>query len=176
MDGVALRTGGPGDGPAVAALHAASWQTAYAHILSQAYRQNALADRQRLWQARMAAWDAARMHLVLAESGAALVGFGCVMADAEPEHGILLDNLHVRPDLKGGGVGRRLLAACAEWVAANFPGQAMHLDCYADNVAAANFYRRMGGAESAPFDHLSPDGATHRVMRFVWARPNQIAP
>lgn len=176
MDSVVLRVGGPADGPAVAALHAASWQTAYAHILAETYRQNAVVNRKRLWQGRMAAWEARRMHLVLAERGADLVGFGCVLADAEPAHGILLDNLHVRPDLKGGGVGRLLLAACGKWIAENFPGQPMHLTCYADNRPSVAFYRGRGGIQSAPFDYPSPDGATHGVVRFVWAEPGRLAP
>jgi GNAT superfamily N-acetyltransferase len=176
MDGLRIRTGGPADGPAIAALHAASWQTAYAHILSEAYRQTAPADRLRMWQARMSVWDPARMHLAVAERGSELVGFGCVLADAEPDHGALLDNLHIRPDLKGGGVGRLLLTACAQWVAMTFPGRAMHLTCYVDNAPAARFYRRMGGVESAPFGYLAPDGTSYSAVRFSWAEPGTLAP
>lgn len=174
MGEVRVRVGGPADANAVAALHAASWRSAYRDILSAAYLADADADRIRVWQARMADWNAARSFLAVAEQDGTAVGFACAMADAEPAHGVLLDNLHVRPDIKGSGIGRQLLAATGQWVAAKFPGTAMHLTVYVANENAVGFYRRMGGIAGAPFDYRSPDGVVHPILRFVWAEPGAI--
>jgi GNAT superfamily N-acetyltransferase len=174
MDPLSIRSAGPADAQAVASLHTASWRTAYRSILSEAYLADAHVERARHWQARMAAWNPARSFLAVAERNGEALGFACVMADAEPAHGALLDNLHVRPDAKGSGIGRKLLARAGAWVAATLPGTAMHLTVYLANEGAVGFYRRMGGIAGTPFDYRSPDGAAHPILRFVWAAPDRI--
>jgi GNAT superfamily N-acetyltransferase len=174
MDPLSIRSAGPADADAVAALHAASWRKAYRDILSEAYLANAHVERAQYWQARMAAWDPARSFLALAERDGDALGFACVMADAEPAHGALLDNLHVRPDIKRGGIGRRLLTRAGAWVAATRPGTPLHLTVYLANENAVGFYRRMGGIASAPHAYRAVDGRDHQVLRFVWAAPDRI--
>lgn len=174
MGALSIRSAGPADAAAVAALHTASWRTAYRDILSEAYLANAHVERAQYWQARMAAWNPARSFLGLAEQDGAALGFACVMADAEPEHGALLDNLHVRPDIKRGGIGRQLLQRAGAWVAANLPSTPMHLTVYLANENAVGFYRRMGGLASAPHGYRAIDGTEHQVLRFVWASPGAI--
>ena len=174
MGPLSIRNAGPADAEAAAALHTASWRTAYRGILSDAYLANAHVERAQYWQARMAAWNPARSFLALAEQDGAALGFACVMADAEPEHGALLDNLHVRPDAKRGGIGRRLLVRAGAWVAATLPGTPLHLTVYLANENAVGFYRRMGGIASPPHAYRAVDGTEHRVLRFVWAAPGAI--
>lgn len=174
MGALSIRSAGQADADAVAALHTASWRTAYRDILSEAYLANAHVERAQYWQARMAAWNPARSFLGLAEQDGAALGFACVMADAEPEHGALLDNLHVRPDIKRGGIGRQLLQRAGAWVAANLPSTPMHLTVYLANENAVGFYRRMGGLTSAPHGYRAIDGTEHQVLRFVWASPGAI--
>jgi GNAT superfamily N-acetyltransferase len=174
MGMVSIRTAGPADAEAVAALHTASWRTAYRDILSEAYLANAHVERAQYWQARMATWNPVGSFLALAEQDGQALGFACVMADAEPEHGALLDNLHVRPDIKRGGIGRQLLIRAGAWVAATLPGTAMHLTVYLANENAVGFYRRMGGIASAPHAYRAVDGRDHQVLRFVWTNPGNI--
>jgi len=169
-----IRSAEPADANAVARLHTASWRTAYRFILSEAYLENAHVERAQYWQTRMAAWDPAQSFLALAEQDGEAVGFACVMADAEPEHGALLDNLHVRPDIKRGGIGRRLLMQAGAWVAATRPGTPMHLTVYLANENAIGFYRRIGGIAGAPHTYRAVDNREHQVLRFVWAHPGAI--
>lgn len=170
-----VRAAGGGDAPVLAGLHVASWRSAYRGILSDAFlARDVESERAAFWNARMAAWNPARSFAEIAEIDGAPVAFACVMRDAEPAYGALLDNLHVLPDRRGTGLGRRLLAGAAAWVARHFPGTPLHLTVYEANEGARAFYRRMGGTESAPFDGYGYDGRTHRERRFTWAEPGNV--
>jgi len=167
-----VRAAAAGDAHVLAALHVASWRAAYRGILSDAFlADEVVVERRTFWEARMAEWDPARGFAEIAEIGGTPVAFACVMRDAEPDHGALLDNLHVLPAYRATGLGRRLLSGAGAWVARHFPGTPMHLTVFEANEGARAFYRRMGGVESAPFDGRGHDGRTHRERRFVWADP-----
>ncbi len=173
----AIVPGGPDDGPRAARLHAESWRTAYRGIVSDAYLDGeCAADRATTWAKRMAEWNPARAALLFARAADGTdLGFACALLDAEPEFGVLLDNLHVRPALKRGGVGRALIAATGRWVAATAPGTPMHLTVYRDNSIAVSFYRRMGGIENDAGMHPFKDGTSAPILRFVWREPALIA-
>jgi GNAT superfamily N-acetyltransferase len=168
--------GGPEDGPRAAKLHAESWRSAYRGLVSDAYLDTRCApERDAYWAKRMAAWDPARSILLFAQAAnGADLGFACALVDAEPKHGVLLDNLHVRPALKRGGVGRALIAEIGRWVAATAPGVPMHLTVYRDNPIAVSFYRRMGGTESDAGIENFKDGTSAPILRFVWNEPGKI--
>lgn len=168
--------GGPEDGSRAAKLHAESWRTAYRGIVSDAYLDTQCqADRDAYWAKRMAAWNPARSILLFARAAnGADLGFACALLDAEPAHGVLLDNLHVRPALKRGGVGRALIAEAGRWVAATSPGTPMHLTVYRDNAIAMSFYRRMGGVEHDAGIENFKDGTSAPISRFVWSAPGKI--
>jgi GNAT superfamily N-acetyltransferase len=164
-----------GDGPILADLHVRSWRSAYRGILSDAFLANDVVEERRgVWSARMAAWNPARSFAEIAEADGSPIGFVCVMRDAAPEHGALLDNLHVLPGQRGSGIGRRLLADAARWVADRFPGTPMYLTVYFANENACAFYRRMGGTASEPYDEREHDGRIHRVLRFTWPNPDLV--
>jgi GNAT superfamily N-acetyltransferase len=170
-----VRAAGSGDVQILAGLHVESWRSAYRGILTDAFLAREVeAERRAFWATRMAAWNPARSFAEIAELDGTPVAFACVMRDAEPAHGALLDNLHVVPARRGTGIGRRLLADAAAWVARHFPGTPLHLTVYEANEAARAFYRRMGGAESAPFEGLGYDGRMHRERRFTWAEPGNV--
>lgn len=172
-----LVRGGPADETRAAKLHAESWKTAYRGIVSDAYLDTQCdADRVAYWAKRMASWNPARSILLFARAAnGADLGFACALLDAEPEHGVLLDNLHVRPALKRGGVGRALIAEIGRWVATTAPGTPMHLTVYRDNAIAMAFYRRMGGVEHDAGIENFKDGTSAPISRFVWREPGKIA-
>lgn len=173
--GFTVRSVRPDDGPVLADLHVASWRSAYRGILSDAFLANEVeGERRAVWTARMTDWDPARSFAEIAEIDGRPSGFVCVMRDMAPEHGALLDNLHVLPGHRGSGMGRRLLADAARWVADRFPGTPMYLTVYFANENARAFYARMGGVASEPYDEREHDGRLHRVIRFVWPKPELV--
>ena len=170
----------PEDCEAIAALHAASWRGTYRHILAHDYLENDVdADRLDLWAARFVKFDAHRHHVAVASSDvhdphAAITGFVCVLLDEEPEYGALLDNLHVAPDRHGQGIGRRLMANAAHWVATKRPEWSMHLWVYEANAKTVVFYRDVGGQQ---VDHrviVTPAGNRATVLRFEWTDPRGL--
>lgn len=160
-----------------AELHTLSWKTAYRGIVSDAYLENDCAnDRQTVWSARAKEWDPAKIVLLIARArdGSAL-GMSCAVIQPGDAHGVLLDNLHVRPNLKRGGIGRALIAATGRWAAERAPGTPMYLTVYRDNKNAVAFYRRMGGDEADAGIYAFKDGTSAPILRFTWRDPAKIA-
>ncbi len=155
----------PADAPVVAALHAASWRTAYRGILSDAYLNDALdADRLATWTTRLADRETSQFG-VLALDGDVPVGFGFVFRDADPRWGHLLDNLHVTTARRSAGIGPRLMAAIAERLPR---GSRLHLWVYDGNVRARAFYDRMGGRPVEQQTMEPPGGGQAVQWRYVW--------
>lgn len=140
-----IRAATPADRDAIAALHAASWAVAYRGVFSDHFLDHEVgADRAEVWRQRFAGDEPRRIVLVLDQAGA-LDGFVCAYVDHDEEHGSLIDNLHVRPELKRGGHGRRLLRALADALDARARHPAVHLWCYQRNSIGRAFYDRIGG-------------------------------
>lgn len=165
---VTVRQAGSTDAPLVARLHAASWRSAYAAILDPVWLAGELdADRQAVWSARLAAPSPA-LHLLIAERVGEALGFVCAVGGADPRWGTLVDNLHVQPDAKGGGVGAMLLRAATAWAAGAFPQGGIHLFCYTENRPARTFYERMGARVVEEMDRMAPDGRMAPEVRYHW--------
>ena len=109
----------------------------------------------------------------LAADGGEAVGFACLRRTAEPE-GPLLDNLHVLPERKGEGIGRRLIAAAAEWLVAKEPGAALQLGVWKDNAQARAFYARLGGREVEERVLPAEGGGTAPQIRVRWERASEL--
>jgi GNAT superfamily N-acetyltransferase len=146
MNTVAFRQATPADATQVAYAHTASWRDAYGGILPAAYLDGPIADeRARLWRSRLSAPGVDRRYVLLAECGGQLIGFVCVLLDEEPAWGACLDNLHVLPPWRGGGLGRRLFGRAAQWVSSTEPGWGMHLWVFEANLGARRLYDALGG-------------------------------
>jgi GNAT superfamily N-acetyltransferase len=145
---IVLRPAEAGDVGAIAALHAESWRSAYRGLVPDPFLGPAL-DGLRLsaWRDRFASPEPDRRMVVAAWAGDLLVGFTCMLADAEPAFGPLLDNLHVRPGWRGMGLGARLLNVSREWARDIAPAQPMHLWVIEANTGARRFYRAQGARE-----------------------------
>lgn len=167
---IELTPAGPHDAALVASLHARSWQHAYRGILPDGYLEHeAPAQRLRTWHARLVEGAEAPLEVTLARVDGEPAGFSCLQPQAEPAFGIYLDNLHVMPQWHGTGVGKHLLAACARRVATGWPGQPLFLYVLDANAQAREFYRRLGGAESEPFEDPFPGaGLVVTVRRVSW--------
>ncbi|MEV6386522.1 GNAT family N-acetyltransferase [Nocardia xishanensis] len=137
-----IRTGGAADAHAIAALHTASWRTAYAGIMPDDYLAGPLdADRSTLWRRRLT--DAVTPGLFVAEDATTLLGFVYLLPTDDGR--VLLDNLHAQPGSLGRGIGSRLFERGLTWAATEFPGRPVYLEVLRDNVAAIAFYERRGG-------------------------------
>lgn len=82
----------------------------------------------------------ARASGVLAHTGAHIVGFIVAREMAGEIH---INNVAVRPDARGRGIGRHLMQAALSWGREKGAGQAV-LEVRAGNVAAQELYRRCG--------------------------------
>ena len=163
------------DAAAIAALHAESWRTAYRGLYADEFLDGPiLEERLRFWTERMSAPNPERRHVIGATANGQLVGFACVLLDAEPGWGPLLDNLHVKPAYKGHGIGARLLAASRDWVARAAPGEPLHLWVMEGNLPARRFYDRQGGTvvERATVD--DGPGIGQPALRYVWPPLSEI--
>jgi ribosomal protein S18 acetylase RimI-like enzyme len=141
MHETVIRAASLADAALIAGLHAASWRSTYRGQLPDAYLDHEVeAERLLHWRAVLADPRAGDLVLLYGE-----VGFAAVRG-REPGFGALLDNLHVDPALRGGGIGAALLREVARRLAAR--GEtAMHLWVFDANTRAQGFYRRHGAVE-----------------------------
>ena len=166
---VALVLAGPEDARAIAALHVASWRTAYKGLVPDQFLAGPVVeDRNAAWEARMSVPDETRLVLKAVSGDDTIVGFTCVLRDAEPAWGPLLDNLHVAPELKGRRIGARLLHASRAWSSEVAPGQPMHLWVIEGNTQARHFYDREGGEIVERQIQEFTAGVFLPVLRYVW--------
>ena len=102
-----------------------------------------------------------------------MIGFAYVLLHHDPVWGTLVDNLHVHPERKGGGIGRRLLEAVATQLGPEHT-QPLFLWVLDGNEPAKRFYARMGAqfAEQGMTDGLG--GATLAEWRCVWRDPSSL--
>jgi ribosomal protein S18 acetylase RimI-like enzyme len=152
----------------IAHIHAKSWQTAYKGILTDAYLENDIwENRRQVWQKRFA--EAAKNEFIcVAVERDVVVGFVCVYGEADDNWGALIDNLHVLPEIKGRGIGKRLMQEAAKWVTKKYSHSKIHLWVYEANDAARGFYEKMGGENVAAELYESADGTVANTFCYAW--------
>jgi GNAT superfamily N-acetyltransferase len=171
-----IRLADPSDAAAIARLHAASWQTAYRGILRDDFLSGpVLSNRRELWDARFAQPSAADQIVLVDDCAGEIQGFACAFLDADPDWGTLLDNLHVIPNLKGKGLGRRLLSEVARRVLLRASASRLHLWAYEQNLGARRFYERLGGKITARVTEPAPDGSEVNAVRYCWSDLSGLA-
>lgn len=164
----------PTDAPQIAALHALSWQQTYRGILNDEYLDNdALPDRLEVWRQRLTE-PAEKQWIWLAVYGQQLQGFICVLGDHDPVWGALVDNLHVHPDLKGQGLGARLMRQAAHWIKENCSMEPFYLWVYEENAPARMFYEKLGGVYRGSETFENPGGGQAQVARYAWASFDRV--
>ncbi len=171
-NGAVLRPATADDAAVIAQLHIDSWRTAYRDILDPAYLAGPIEQERRdIWAGRFAAPNA-DMQVTLAEDGAGAIGFICTLGNDDPAWGALVDNLHVLPRAKGGGIGGSLLASAGDWAASRFPGAGIYLWVFEANEPARRFYDRMGGKVVERVIEPNPAGGGESLsLRYAWSDP-----
>ena len=161
----------PQHAPHIAALHARSWQENYTDAMSATYlQQKAPAERLAVWTERFA-HPAPGMRVLLAEDdNGQLIGFSCFFLDHHPEDGTLLDNLHVRADRQGTGLGKHLMQATARLTLAEGQNDKLYLWVLDSNTRARNVYERLGGRLGRSEQHhmpgTGPEGVAATIMHW----------
>lgn len=173
--GVRYREATENDAAAVAALHADSWRRHYrGAYLDEYLDSDIVADRLEVWTTRLAP-PRLTHYTVCAEANSNVIGFAHVVFDDDPRWGALLDNLHVRSDLKGQGIGSRLLSEAAIELIRCRPSEALYLWVLDQNGAAQSFYDARGGTRvettlRGPF----PGGGRAVGHRYFWPEPSRL--
>jgi GNAT superfamily N-acetyltransferase len=165
---ITYRPATPADAESIADLHALSWRQSYRGILSDAYLDGDVErDRREVWLSRLA-YPAPNQYLLVAEAEGQLRGFVCAFGDDNPRWGTLVDNLHVRQDLKGQGVGTALLERVGEWVKAGRQHAGFYLWVFEENHAARRFYENRGGETVERAVKDNPGGGRAVSLRVAW--------
>ncbi len=139
-----IRLATAADLEAIAALHAESWRAAYRGVLPDAFLDGPVEDdRKGHWCELMEGLGDERSVLV-ADAADGLAGFVSVAPSSEDGFDGYIEHIHVRPDLKGAGIGRRLLAEAVDRLIAMGCGSA-YLLVFDGNRQAIQFYERLGG-------------------------------
>ena len=175
MSAIECRPAEAGDVEAIAALHADSWRRNYRGAYLDSYLDgDVVTDRLAVWRQRITRPEATFRTIVVEHDGA-FAGFVHTKLDDDPRWGALVDNLHVVHELKGQGIGTRLMEASARTVLDSTPGAGLYLWVLDVNVAAQAFYTARGGVEAGremrgPF----PGGGTALARRIVWPDPSTL--
>ncbi|MFF7990352.1 GNAT family N-acetyltransferase [Kitasatospora xanthocidica] len=171
-----IRRGDVRDAESIAELHALSWRTTYRGIVPEEGLGDGMADQRReLWELRLDAdygEPENTPELLVAELDGRTVGF--VYLVPQPDGRVLIDNLHVRPGLTGGGIGRALLTAARAHVAERHPGAELFLEVLRDNTRAIAFYEREGAVRVRAQEGVFPGGFV--LPEYVYAWPGRPAP
>ncbi len=119
-------------------------------------------------------WRARFAHPLPGQFGfVALLGiipaaFAFAIPHVDPCWGTHLDNLHVRPGLRGDGIGTRLLHAVTSHVLVHHPGEGLFLWVFELNTRTRAYYERLGGQEVEREVIPAPGGGTVSHCRCVW--------
>ena len=142
MHSVIVRDGVQADLSQVAALKVRSWDDTYRPIVGDAVVDQML-DVEEHRSTIQRDLEKREAFLLVAEApDNGMVGFALSYLDDVGEP--YVESLHVRPGMRGTGIGATLLrAAAARWAGGGFATMSLHV--VAANVAARRFYERLGG-------------------------------
>lgn len=150
-----LRSARAADASAIAGLHVASWRDAYRDLLDPAFLAGPVEEKLgRQWQEALTQ-PRRPGAVILATAGREAAGF---VAAWHEGGNCLIDNLHVRPGMRGAGIGRALLGFAARRLAQQ-GAETADLWVFAGNAGAIRFYAGLG-AEIGP-----------EVVREVFGQP-----
>ena len=139
-----IREATTGDAGRIAELHVEGWREFRSFVPRDVLDARTVGSRTAEW-AEFLAGDRTGNWTTVAELDGAVVGFASTRLLAEPDHGARgeIKNLFVDGAARGTGVGKRLLADAARWLAAN-GGEPIALYSFTENPYRGA-YDRLGG-------------------------------
>lgn len=163
---VKIRDAKPSEADEIAHMHTISWLSAYRGLLSDEYLDNdLLGERKKHWAEKMAGLTE-KEFVLIAEQNGKRAGFVAVLDKPEAGFDVLVDNLHVLPELKGRGIGGQLLNAVASRLLKT-DRKSYYLFVLKGNTSAEKFYLAKGGKS---LDVITHDfgGKVVQATRFGW--------
>jgi ribosomal protein S18 acetylase RimI-like enzyme len=142
---IVIRPAHADDAGAIARVRVDSWRETYRGMIPQAYLDAMKLEESRtLWEKVLTAGSDA-VSVLVAESGAEIVGFGSGNMLAEPKHGFdaELSAVYVRRGYQRAGIGRRLVVETA-WSLRARGASGLIVWVIAGNKGARAFYERLG--------------------------------
>jgi predicted N-acetyltransferase YhbS len=161
----------PGDIGAIAALHADSWRRHYRGAYSDDFLDHHVWDDQLItWTGRLQSSHPDTCTIVAERDGEVVGLVHLVFAD-DPTWGALIDNLHVTHELKGEGIGTRLMSEAARALLESDPTASMYLWVLEQNTQAQAFYDERRGT-CVERQSRSPDPGFK--LRYAWSDPSHL--
>jgi ribosomal protein S18 acetylase RimI-like enzyme len=177
VNDILIRPATEEDADLIAAIHASSWRDAYANILAPEFLNGAIeADRLALWSQRLRDRSTTQLINVACDPAGLVQAFVCSYCDFDPIWGSLVDNLHVRPETRGRGIGERLFRDAAGQLSASAARPGLHLWVFEANVAALRFYERLGGRVVGKDISGIPAAGGKTVLCVHWQDPGATRP
>lgn len=157
------------DRDTISQLHARSWQTVYAGLLTKKYlSEDVFSERGAVWQQRFSQ-PVANQRIFVATEDEKLLGFICIYLDQHQEYGTLIENLHVDARATGKGIGKALLQHAASVIQQEASYSGAYLEVLCQNLSAQKFYDYLGGSPILKQQWQAPEGSL--VDEFVYAWP-----
>ena len=176
MSHVIIRPATEEDAAHIAAIHAASWRDAYAQILAPEFLSECIeSDRLAVWSQRLRDRHEDQLVNVACDSTGLMQAFVCSYCDLDPIWGSLIDNLHVRPQARGQGIGERLFRNAAKQISTKASTSGLHLWIFEANVAGLRFYKRLGGLVVEKDSSRIPAAGGKTVLRLHWPRLKDVS-
>ena len=156
------------DRNAISLLHARSWQTVYAGLLTTKYlSEDVFSERGAVWQKRFSQ-PVDNQRIFVATEDEKLLGFICIYLDQNQEYGTLIENLHVDASTTGKGIGKALLQHAASLIQEEASHNGAYLEVLCQNLSAQKFYDYLGGRPVIQQQWQAPEGSLIDELVYAW--------
>jgi len=152
----------------IADIHATSWRSSYAGILSDEYLLETVPKERLITWKQSLEYPKNNQCIFVAEYDDKVIGFICVFLDKDTLLGSYIDNLHIDTSHQSCGIGKALLAKAAVWCYEQSPKSGLFLLVTQQNKRAQEFYTRLGGHKQQTDPWVAPEGTIVPTYRFVW--------
>jgi GNAT superfamily N-acetyltransferase len=166
MTAIQIRQARPDDASVVAGVYVRSWQMAFAGLVPQHYLDAMEPSREESeWKTHIAEARWPSSGVLVAETGAGIVGFTSFGPSQETPTIVEISTLYVIPEVWGTGIGKQLMLATLTALGQGDYTQAI-LWVLEDNERARRFYETTGWGADGSVVKDSTGGASLNKLRY----------